>query len=104
MLPVVTIWDILETFIILMVPALWGLLVVRKSIVALPISIEIGLLAVSLTLIGGGVYWDDLEGQIMALFVLSVAGAESALGLAIMVGLYRLKGNIGLDSLEELKG
>jgi hypothetical protein len=62
------------------------------------------LLAISSTSIGGGVYRDDLNGQILALFVLSVAGVESALGLAIMVGLYRLRGNISFELLEDLKG
>jgi len=67
-------------------------------------SIEIMLLAVNLNFIFFSVYLDDLIGQMFALYILTVAAAESAIGLAILVVYYRLRGIIAIDNISTLKG
>ena len=67
-------------------------------------SIEIMLLAVNLNFIFFSVYLDDIIGQMFALYVLTVAAAESAIGLAILVVYYRLRGVIAIDNISSLKG
>jgi NADH-quinone oxidoreductase subunit K len=67
-------------------------------------SIEIMLLAVNLNFIFFSVYLDDIIGQMFALYVLTVAAAESAIGLAILVVYYRIRGVIAIDNISALKG
>lgn len=67
-------------------------------------SIEIMLLAINLNFIIFSVYLDDLLGQVFALFVLTVAAAESAIGLAILILYYRLRGYITIDFMSTIKG
>ena len=67
-------------------------------------SIEIMLLAVNLNFIFFSIYLDDMLGQIFALYVLTVAAAESAIGLAILVVFYRIRGIIAIDNISALKG
>jgi NADH-quinone oxidoreductase subunit K len=67
-------------------------------------SIELMLLAVNLNFIFFSLYLDDLTGQIFALYILTVAASESAIGLAILIVYYRLKGVIAIDSIAALKG
>lgn len=70
----------------------------RRSILVLLRSIELRLLAVNLNRVAFGVYLDDLRGQVFALLVLTVAAAESAVGLAILVVYYRVRGSIGRET------
>jgi NADH-quinone oxidoreductase subunit K len=88
----------------LFIISLWGLFVVRKNLILILISIELLLLSVSLNFIFFSKYFDDIIGQITALIILSVAGAESALGLALLVSFYRLRSDISLDLINSLKG
>jgi NADH-quinone oxidoreductase subunit K len=67
-------------------------------------SIEIMLLAVNLNFIFFSIYLDDLIGQLFSLYILTVAAAESAIGLAILVVYYRLRGIISIDNISLLKG
>lgn len=67
-------------------------------------SIEIMLLAINLNFIFFSVYLDDLMGQVFALYIITVAAAESAIGLAILVVYYRLRGIIAIDNISTLKG
>lgn len=67
-------------------------------------SIEIMLLAINLNFIFFSLYLDDMLGQLFALYILTVAAAESAIGLAILVVYYRLKGIIAVDNISALKG
>jgi NADH-quinone oxidoreductase subunit K len=76
----------------------------RKNFLVILMSIEIMLLAVNLNFIFFSIYLDDLIGQIFALYVLTVAAAESAIGLAILVVYYRLRGIIAVDNISSLKG
>jgi NADH-quinone oxidoreductase subunit K len=76
----------------------------RKNFLIILMSIEIMLLAVNLNFIFFSVYLDDLIGQMFALYILTVAAAESAIGLAILVVYYRLRGIIAIDNISTLKG
>ncbi len=67
-------------------------------------SIEIMLLAINLNFIFFSIYLDDIIGQIFSLYILTVAAAESAIGLAILVVYYRLRGVISIDNISLLKG
>lgn len=82
----------------------WGIFVLRRNIIMLLISIELLLLAVNLAFIFFSVLLDDLSGQLFSLFILTVAGGESAIGLAILVSFYRLQGVISVDFVSFLKG
>jgi len=78
--------------------------VTRKNIIVILMSIELMLLAVNINFIIYSVYFDDLYGQIFALFVLTVAASESAVGLAILVAYYRVKGSVATLFLNTIKG
>ena len=67
-------------------------------------SVELMLLAVNFNFIIFSVYLDDLIGQLFALFVVTVAAAESAIGLAILVVYYRVRGTIGIEFIQIMKG
>jgi len=81
-----------------------GIVLNRKNIIILLMSIELMLLAVNLNFIFFSVFLDDLLGELFALFVLTVAAAESSIGLALLVVYYRLRGSIDADLLSLLKG
>ena len=76
---------------------IWGLVLNRKNIIIMLMSIELMLLAINLSLIAYGVHIDDVVGQMLALFVITVAAAESAIGLAILVAYFRVRGTIGVE-------
>ena len=67
-------------------------------------SIELMLLAININFVVFSVYLDDITGQIFALFVLTIAAAESAIGLAILVVYYRIKGIISINFINSIKG
>lgn len=83
---------------------LGGIMLNRRSILIILMSIELMLLAVNLNFIVYSVFLDDLMGQIFALFVLTVAAAESAIGLAILVVYFRVRGSIGMDTITLMQG
>jgi len=76
----------------------------RKNVVVLLLSIELMLLALNLNWIGFSIAMDDSYGQLFALFVITVAAAESAIGLAILVVYYRVKGIISVEFINLLQG
>jgi NADH-quinone oxidoreductase subunit K len=90
--------------LILFFLAIWGICVTRKNLIIVLICLEIILLSVSFNFIIFSVFLDDLIGQIFSLFILTVAAAESAIGLAILVVYYRLNGFISLDLINLIKG
>jgi len=90
--------------IILFFLALWGIVVLRKNLLFILISIEVLLLAVNLSFLFASFFLDDIFGQIFSLFILTIAGAESAIGLAILVSFYRLQNVIAIDLVSFLKG
>ena len=81
-----------------------GIVINRKNVIILLMSIELMLLAVNLNFIAFSHYLDDLAGQVFVFFILTVAAAESAIGLAILVVLFRNKGSINVTDISELKG
>lgn len=89
---------------LLYIIGLWGVLVIRFNLLIVLMSIEMMLLGISITFIGYSLVLDDLLGQIFCLFILTIAAAESALGLAIMVVYYRIRGLLELDLISSLKG
>jgi NADH-quinone oxidoreductase subunit K len=96
--------DYLQISLILFLLSLIGIVVLRKNVIMVLISIEMMLLAINLNFMIFSAYLDDIVGQIFALLVLTVAAAESALGLAILVIYYRLRGMISIDFVNSLKG
>ena len=73
-----------------------GFILNRKNIILMIISIEIMLLAVALLVIVSSFTFDDSVGQTFSIYIISIAGAESVIGLSILVAYYRLRGNISL--------
>ncbi|MCX8516439.1 MAG: NADH-quinone oxidoreductase subunit NuoK [Alphaproteobacteria bacterium] len=80
-----------------------GVLLNRKNIITLLMSIELMLLAVNINFVAFSHQWQNLTGQVFVLFVLTVAAAEVAIGLAIVVVFYRLRAHIRIDSVNDLK-
>lgn len=75
----------------------------RKHVIIILISLELILLSININFVVFSIFLDDLLGQIYALLVLTVAAAESALGLAILIVYYRLRGGISIDLINLLK-
>jgi NADH-quinone oxidoreductase subunit K len=90
--------------IILFLIGIWGIVLNRKNIIIMLMSIELMLLSINFNFIIFSVYLDDFIGQIFALLVLTVAAAESAIGLAILVAYYRVRGNISIETINKIKG
>jgi len=86
---------------ILFTIGVFGIFVNRKNVIILLMSVELLLLAVNINLVAFSSYLGDLAGQVFAMFVLTVAAAEAAVGLAILVVYFRNRGNI---SVEDMKG
>ncbi len=89
---------------ILFALAVIGIFLNRKNLIVLLMCIELMLLAVNTNFVAFSHYLGDLNGQIFVFFILTVAAAEAAIGLAILVLLFRLKSNINVDELDSLKG
>ena len=81
-----------------------GIILNRKNVIILLMSIELMLLSVNINFIAFSHYLQDLAGQVFVFFVLTVAAAESAIGLAILVALFRNLKTIHVDDLDSLKG
>ena len=81
-----------------------GIFLNRKNIIVILMSIELILLAVNINLVSFSVFFNDLVGQIFALFILTVAAAEAAIGLAIIVAYYRNTGTVHVEDIDSLKG
>jgi NADH-quinone oxidoreductase subunit K len=81
-----------------------GIILNRKNIIVILMSVELILLSVNLNFGAFSAQLGDLTGQVFALFVLTVAAAEAAIGLAILVTFYRNRGSIAVDDINSLKG
>jgi len=81
-----------------------GIFLNRKNLIILLMSIELMLLSVNINFIAFSYYMSDLAGQVFVFFILTVAAAEAAIGLAILVVLFRNKRTINVDDLNEMKG
>jgi NADH-quinone oxidoreductase subunit K len=89
---------------ILFALAVVGIFLNRKNLIVLLMAIELMLLAVNTNFVAFSHYLGDVNGQVFVFFILTVAAAESAIGLAILVQLFRTRSNINVDELNMLKG
>ena len=89
---------------IVFVIGVFGIFLNRKNIIVILMSVELMLLAVNINFVAFSASLNDLHGQVFSLFILTVAAAEAAIGLAILVTFFRNKGGIAVDDLSTLKG
>ena len=89
---------------ILFTLGIFGIFLNRKNVIIILMSIELMLLAVNINLIAFSAFLNDLVGQIFAMFVLTVAAGEAAIGLAILVVYFRNRGNIEVEDINLMKG
>ena len=89
---------------ILFALAMVGIFLNRKNLIVLLMSIELMLLAVNMNFVAFSHYLGDMNGQVFVFFIMTVAAAESAIGLAILVLLFRARSTINVDKLDQLKG
>ena len=83
---------------------LLGIFVNRKNMIVILMSIELMLLAVNINFVGFSYIFNDLSGQIFSMFILVVAAAEAAVGLAILTIFFKNKGTISVDKISKMKG
>jgi len=81
-----------------------GIILNRKNIIVILMSVELILLSVNINLVAFSTFLQDLTGQVFALFILTVAAAEAAIGLAILVTYYRNRGSIAVEDINMMKG
>jgi NADH-quinone oxidoreductase subunit K len=81
-----------------------GIFINRKNVIVILMSIELILLAVNINLVAFSTHLHDIVGQVFALFVLTVAAAEAAIGLAILVVYFRNRGSIAVEDVNMMKG
>ena len=81
-----------------------GIFLNRKNVIIILMSIELMLLAININFVAFSVVLNDLAGQVFAMFVLTVAAAEAAIGLAILVVFYRNRGSIAVEDINLMKG
>ena len=89
---------------ILLTLGIAGIILNRKNIIIILMSVELILLAVNLNFVAFSSYLGDLTGQVFGLLILTVAAAESAIGLAILVVFYRNRGTIAVEDINMMKG
>jgi NADH-quinone oxidoreductase subunit K len=82
----------------------FGIFLNRKNVIVILMSIELILLAVNINFVAFSAYLHDLVGQVMAMFILTVAAAEAAIGLAILVVYFRNRGSIAVEDVNVMKG
>jgi NADH-quinone oxidoreductase subunit K len=82
----------------------FGIFLNRKNVIIILMSIELMLLSVNINFVAFSSFMGDLTGQVFAMFVLTVAAAEAAIGLAILVAFFRNKGSIAVEDISTLKG
>jgi NADH-quinone oxidoreductase subunit K len=89
---------------ILFTLGIFGIFLNRKNVIIILMSIELMLLAVNINFVAFSVFLDDITGQAFAMFVLTVAAAEAAIGLAILVVYFRSRGTIEVEDINMMKG
>ncbi|MBL4805148.1 MAG: NADH-quinone oxidoreductase subunit NuoK [Alphaproteobacteria bacterium] len=82
----------------------FGMFLNRKNVIVILMSIELMLLAVNINFVAFSAYLNDLVGQVFTMFILTVAAAEAAIGLAILVVFFRNKGSIAVEEISSMKG
>ena len=81
-----------------------GIFLNRKNVIVILMSVELILLAVNINLVSFSIYLQDITGQIFTMLILTVAAAEAAIGLAIIVAYYRNRGSVRVEEINEMKG
>jgi NADH-quinone oxidoreductase subunit K len=89
---------------ILFVIGVLGIFLNRRNVILMLMCIELLLLSVNINLVAFSAYLGDMVGQVFAMFVLTVAAAEAAIGLAIMVIFFRRRGSIAIDAADQMRG
>ena len=100
----ITLAHYLSLAAVLFTLGLFGIFLNRKNVIIILMSIELMLLAVNINFVAFSSYLHDLVGQVFAIFVLTVAAAEAAIGLAILVVYYRNRGSIAVEDINMMKG
>ena len=100
----ITIGHYLTVSAILFMLGVFGIFLNRKNIIVILMSVELILLAVNLNFVAFSAQLGDLQGQVFALLILTVAAAEAAIGLAILVIFYRNRGTIAVEDVNMMKG
>ncbi|MCI4661871.1 MAG: NADH-quinone oxidoreductase subunit NuoK [Neomegalonema sp.] len=89
---------------ILFVIGIFGIFLNRKNVIIILMSVELMLLAININMVAFSSYLGDLTGQVFTLFILTVAAAEAAIGLAILVCFFRNRGSIAVEDVNVMKG
>ena len=89
---------------VLFVIGIFGIFLNRKNVIVILMSIALMLLAVNINLVAFSSFLNDLVGQVFSLFILTVAAAEAAIGLAILVCFFRVRGTIAVEEINSMKG
>ena len=100
----ITLGHYLAVAAILFTLGVFGIFLNRKNVIIILMSIELMLLAVNINLVAFSTHLGDLTGQVFAMFVLTVAAAEAAIGLAILVVYFRNRGSIAVEDINRLRG
>jgi NADH-quinone oxidoreductase subunit K len=100
----ITLGHFLTVAAILFTIGIFGIFLNRKNVIIILMSIELMLLAVNINFVAFSAFLNDLMGQVFALFVLTVAAAEAAIGLAILVVYFRNRGTIAVEDINLMKG
>ena len=104
MFATITLTHVLMLSSLLLTMGLAGIVLNRRNIIAILMCLELVLLAVNLNLVGVSYFRSDIAGQIFSFFILTVAAAELAIGLAIVTLFYRNRGSIEVDAADLMKG
>jgi NADH-quinone oxidoreductase subunit K len=100
----ITLQHYLGVAAVLFTLGVFGIFLNRKNVIIILMSVELMLLAVNINLVSMSAYLNDITGQIYALIVLTVAAAEAAIGLAIVVIYFRNRGSIAVDDINSMRG
>ena len=100
----ITLYHYLTLAAILFVLGVSGIFLNRKNVITILMSIELILLSVNINMVAFSVALGDLTGQLFTIFILTVAAAEAAIGLAILVVFYRNRGSIAVEDINRMKG
>jgi NADH-quinone oxidoreductase subunit K len=104
MTPDIPLGHFLTVAAILFTLGVFGIFLNRKNVIIILMSIELILLAVNINFVAFSAHLNDLAGQVFALFILTVAAAEAAIGLAILVVFFRNRGSIAVDDINSMRG
>jgi NADH-quinone oxidoreductase subunit K len=100
----ISLYHYLSLAAVLFVLGVCGIFLNRKNVITILMSIELILLSVNVNMVAFSVALGDLTGQIFTIFILTIAAAEAAIGLAILVVFYRNRGTIAVEDINQMKG